>query len=91
MTNLKEQLIKEHGADVVECYESYFPGELELFDDRYCGYVGELESWAEECLNAAYDGFDDDEIPSVESFIDFEFADHYVHDDKLGIGFLNTK
>jgi hypothetical protein len=91
MTDHRAQLVENHGEFVVEAYESYFPNQLELFDDRYCGYVGELETWAQECLDCCYEGFDDEEIPSLESFIDFEFADHYVYDDELGIGFLNTQ
>jgi hypothetical protein len=89
MTDLRAQLVKKHGEDVVSCYEHYFPGELNKFDDRYCGNVGSLEEWAEECMNSMYDGFEEDVIPSLEAFIAMEFYEYYTYDEDLEIGFLN--
>jgi hypothetical protein len=87
MTDRKEQLIKEHGADVVECYESYFPGELELFDDRYCGRICDVEEWAQGCLEDAYAGFDEADIPCLESWLQFEFPEFFIYDEDVQVGF----
>jgi len=89
MADLRSQLVNDHGEDVVECYESYFPGELNLFDERFCGHK-RLESWAQDCLDSCYDGFDDDQIPCLESFIEMEFYHYYVYDEDLKIGFKIT-
>ena len=62
--------------------------ELEIFKERYCGYVGDLATWAQKCLDSCYDGYEDDDIPSLESFIELEFWDHFDYNEDLGIGFL---
>jgi len=87
MTNLKEQLIKEHGEDVVECYESYFPNELDSFNDRYCGRVYDVREWAQGCLENAYDGFDEEDIPSLDAWLKFEFPEFFIYDEGANVGF----
>lgn len=89
MTDLRAYLVQNHGEDVVRCYESHFPNELELFNERFCGCVI-LEPWAQDCLDSCYDGFDDDQIPCLESFIEMEFYHYYVYDEYLKIGFKIT-
>ena len=89
MTDLRTKLIEKHGEDVVKSYESFFSDELDMFDDRYCGNVGDLPSWAQACLDSVYEGFDDDVIPCLQSFIQMEFYEYYSYDDELQIGFLN--
>ncbi len=89
MTDLRAQLVEKHGEDVVQCYESYFPGELDLFDQRYCGHIGDVKEWAHDCLESMYDGFDEDVVPCFESFFEMEFPEYYIYDEDLEIGFLN--
>jgi len=88
MTYLKDQLIKEHGEDVVSCYESYFPNEIDLFNERYCGRINDVKEWAQDCLESAYEGFDDEDVPSLESWIQFEFPEFFIYDDDVKVGFL---
>ena len=88
MTDLRTQLVTEHGEDVVSSYETRFPNDLEMFTERYCGYVGDLKTWAQKCLDSCYDGYEDDDVPNLESFIALEFWDHFDYDEELGIGFL---
>lgn len=88
MDDLRTQLVTEHGEDVISYYETLFSNELEIFKERYCGYVGDLETWAQKCLDSCYDGYEDDDIPSLESFIQLEFWDHFDYNEDLGIGFL---
>jgi hypothetical protein len=89
MSDLRSQLVNNHGEDIVQCYESYFPGELNLFDERFCGHINNLKTWAQGCLESMYDGFDDDVIPSLESFLAMEFSEYYIYDEDLHVGFLN--
>jgi|Laugresu1bdmlbsd_1035121.scaffolds.fasta_scaffold39905_2 hypothetical protein len=89
MSDLRIKLVENYGEDVVQSYESFFPNELNMFDDRYCGHVGDLESWAQECLENIYDGLDDDVIPCLQSFIEMEFYEYYSYDEDLKIGFVN--
>lgn len=88
MKDLRQQLVDAHGEDIVSAYESYFPDELEMFDDRYCGYIGDVREWAQECLESAYEGFDDEVIPCLESYMEMEFPDYYIYDEDLEIGFV---
>lgn len=89
MSDLRKQLVRQHGEDIISCYESYFPNELNMFDDRYCGHINNLEQWAKGCLESVYDGFDDDVIPCLEAFLEMEFSEYYIYDEDLHIGFLN--
>ncbi len=89
MTELRDQLVRVHGEEIVQSYESLFPNELDQFDNRYCGVVGTLESWGWDCYENSYSGFDDDVVPEFEDFMDNEFSDYYLYDSNLGIGFLN--
>jgi len=87
--SLRLELVEEHGDLIIACYEKLFPGELNRFDDRYCGRVYDVREWAQDCLENAYDGFDEEDIPSLDAWLEFEFFDHYSHDKDLCVGFSN--
>ena len=58
--SLRLELVKKHGEKIIACYEQLFPGELERFDDRYCGEIRDFDSWASDSYESAYSGYDED-------------------------------
>lgn len=87
----RRHLVEKHGEQVIACYEKLFPGELDRFDERYCGEIPDFDSWAAECYQDAYSGYDEDNegVPSLDNFIANEFFQFYSYDEDLRIGFLN--
>ena len=87
MTDLRAQLVTDYGEDIISYYETLFPNELEIFKERYFGHAGDLETWAQRCLDSCYDGYEEDGTPSLDSFIAFEFWDYFDYNEDLGVFF----
>ena len=85
--NKRAQLVQAHGEAIVSLYEESFPDELDLFDERYCGHIGDFSAWAQDVLDDAYCGFEEDDKPCLQAFIEMELSDYFIYDEELDAAF----
>lgn len=85
--NKRAQLVQAHGEAIVSLYEESFADELDLFDERYCGRIGDFSAWAQGVLDDAYCGFEEDDKPCLQAFIEMELSDYFIYDEELDAAF----
>lgn len=83
----RAQLVQAHEEAIVSLYEESFPDKLDLFEERYCGHTGDFSAWAQDVLDDAYCGFEEDDKPCLQAFIEMEPSDYFAYDEELDIAF----
>jgi hypothetical protein len=81
-----EEILDEYGQEVLDKYYELFPDKsIEKFGDRFCGYVGTLESFVEDCY---YSTGSDELDETLESFESGVFQEYYYYDEETSTGFV---
>lgn len=82
----EEEIVKLYGQEVLTKYhELFFDPDLEFFEDRFCGFVGERESWSWDCYCSS--GAREMGI-TYDHFMDGLFEEHYYYDEEIEVGFV---
>ncbi len=80
-----EEILEEYGQEVLDVYYDLFPDkDLTKFPDRFCGPVGSLENFVENC----YHSTGSDELESLADFAAGVFSEYFYYDEDTATGFV---
>ena len=80
-----EEILEEYGQEVLDTYYELFPDkDIAKFGDRFCGPVGSLENFVEDC----YYSTGSNELESLADFASGVFSEYYYYDEETSTGFI---
>lgn len=80
-----EEILEEYGQEVLDIYYELFPDKnLEKFEHRFCGHVGEYSDFVLDC----YYSTGSDELEAIEEFESGVFQEYFYYDQNTSTGFV---